>query len=890
MSLSKLSISLREKVNPFSVEADSLLKTRCISCRKKERLLRFTDLRRGDHICMNGKMFMLGIGGKQVAAYTHHALVKSIQIVGSATALVTLIHFYTTPYDMTICIQETTEIFDLHYHEINIIRYRYKTHEPEIILERAERLLTQNKQAKYSVFSCNCEHICNWCCVGNAKSFQAESAKDALSGILSGIANVGGKTLGVVCKLLFMSLDDVSKLTSSYLINVPWGTLAVIAILYLLYVVYQNIKLDEERKAGNICYACAHRKKVDIWLQFIAYCGLQVGGLGLLSLVISAGASHGIVLGSLIACSVLSLVCLANAPKFRKLCLTPFQGRYREIKSLRDIWIGDVISFKQWHLRHSCIISGIEFSPGTVYRRGKIKIIHYSQPSTFGRRKIIEEEVLLDLEHDTILGHDYSGYNVHDPETVVNRARQRLGETKFKLTSNRSCHFCHWAKIVESTIEESTKDCDDVEHAVFYLKEVDPRETTSKLPDHSVHIDHTRGRKRASKAIRKMCVRIRDEIKAGELIEYKSCGLTHKAITTDVRFHAKKVSDVFVTLVHYGNDKKIKEETVEFDLNRQDVWIHKYHPLYRYSKEHIIRRARARINEGNYNVICYRSSHFSKEVVEKGHVSTVLDIRDIKPGDAILFPAKSFLKEAIVINVTIGDSIQTSVGELDIIHYAFKNCMPPLTVKEETISIDLQKEKICVRNYEGYITYPPDKVIKRAKSRLGEQRHSICRTTSEDFVHWTKVVQYPTEITELKKLSDTESRTSLLIPKAGEYKKGLQRFGVWTWDELFPGMMVEYRENLCKTQGIISDVDVKSQTIKVIKYGSDGILYPMIIMEKSVKLNIHRDDICTYRGHPRKSFKSSVVIANALRRLGEKKNGKSSWDFCKECLVKPMQL
>ncbi|XP_045209735.2 uncharacterized protein LOC123561433 [Mercenaria mercenaria] len=890
MSLSKLSNSLREKINPFSVEDDPEPKTRCIYCRTKERLRWFKHLQKGSHICMGGKKFMLSIGGHQVVAYTHHAIVKSVQMISHSTAMVTMIHFYTTPYDVSIRIQETTELLDLHYHEIYIIRYRHPTHQPDMIIERAERLIGQNRQAKYSVFSCNCEHFCNWCCVGNAKSFQADGAKDALNSILTGITNVCGKSFGVVCRLVLLSLEDVSKLSSSCLINVPWGVLSVLTILYLLFVIYQTFKLNEDRKKGNTCSSCTSRKKVDIWIQFVAYCGLQAGGLGLLSLIMSVGASNGIVLGSLLVCSVLSLVCISGIPKLRKAFLSPFRGRLLEIKSLRKVWFGDVISFRSWNLSHSSVVSAVKVFPGTDNKRGEVRIVHYSKPGIFGRRSIVEEDKTIDLDIDSVFGHDYSGYNVHDPEIVVYRARQRLGETKFKMVSNRSCHFCHWAKVNEDLSDKMNGEDKTFEHipALVYLREVDPAETLSNLPTQSVHIDHTRGRKHASKIIGKVWARIRDDVQAGQLIEFRHRGLCHKAVTTSVQFDVNEFSKLSVTLVHYGKERKICEETLDFDLNNEDVWIYKYHPLYQHRKDDIIKRARARIHERKHNILQHRSSHFTREVVEKGHISTVLNIAEINPGDVVCFPYWSFSHEAIVSNVVPGDSKAKSVGRMTVIHYTI-DVLAPRTIKEETILIDLQKERLSLINYDGYVTYPQNKVIERARSRIGEQRFSICGNTSADFVHWAKVVQYPVIMSEFHHSQGVKGDSRLLVPKAGLRVEEFQRFSARAWSDLSPGIIVEYRSNLCKNQGILSHVDETRNTIEVVQYGADRLFSSKVLRVENMKLDFRHDNIWIYRGHPKRCYKTEVVLANAFRRLGERKadTGKSSWDFCKECVLKP---
>lgn len=888
---SKLYNALRADVKSTGNAGETELDMKCIRCSRKERLLRFVDLNKGDHICRSGQYLVINIGERQVSAYTHHAIVKSVQVLSGSTASVTLIHFYTTPQDPVIRIQETTELLNLLYYEIYIIRYRHKTHTPETIIARAEGLMELNKNAKYSIFSCNCEHFCNWCCVGSEESYQADNARDVFRGILAGVANIGGKVLRVVCKLLLLSFEDLSKVAAGALIVMPWGVLAVMAILYLIYTLYRHDKLDKDFKAGKFCTACCLRQKHDLWIQFVAYCGLQVGGLGLLSLIISAGASGGIVVGALVACSLLSLVCISAVPRLRKMFCSPFQGRLVRVNSMKNIWIGDVISFDHWKISHDGIVSSVKIQPGTRKKKGEVTVIHYSLPSLFGRRTVIEETIEVDLGKHLILGHDYTGYKVHKPELVVKRARKRIGEAKFGIMSNRSCHFCHWAKVNEDLKDEDTI-FPDSSPELHFLYEVDPKDTISNLPSQSIHIDHKRGRKHATKTIGKTWARIRDDIQPGQIIQFKYRGFLHKTVTTSVHFDKHRLSKVSVTVVHYGRRSKVCEETFSVDLNHQDVWIHKYHPLYRFKKADIIRRARARIGEENYNLFLHRSSHLAREIVVKDINVAVTDIDEIKRGDVITFYYWTLKHDAVVTKVVPDDSKANTTGKLKIVHYALDNLFSVRTVKEETMNLNLKKELVYLKSYEGYITYPGDQVVKRARTRVGEQRFSPCGNTSSDLAHWAKVVQHPVVIAKSPgDASPSASRRGekyLLVPKAGDQSEEFQSFRVTSWSDLYPGVIVEYRYYWIWHQGILSYKNEGTKEVRVIHYGADHIFATRTITEDTLKLDLRYDNIWMYRGHPRKCYKAEVVLENARKRLGEQMwcKGNRSWDFCKDCVLK----
>ncbi|XP_060572677.1 uncharacterized protein LOC132730718 [Ruditapes philippinarum] len=890
--LSKLYNALRSDVRTSGLDGETELDVRCVSCSRKERLLNFADLKRADHICMNGQYLVFNYGDKQVSAYTHHAIVKDINVISPSCAAISIIHFYSTPFDVSIKIRETSTLLDLHLNEVFTIRYRHPAHNAEIVIKRAEGLIEQNKLAKYSILSCNCESFCNWCCVGSEDSYQSENARDTLRAVLAGIANVGGKVLRVVCKLLMLSVEDLSKVAAGALIAVPWGVLGIMALLYLIHTIYRHYQLDKAMKAGNICSACCLRKKHDLWIQFAAYCVFQVGGLGLLSLVIAAGASSGIVFGALAVCSVLTLLCISVIPKLRQWFCSPFQGRLLRVKSLETIREGDVISFDHWKISHDGVVSAINICPNTRNKRGQITVIHYSLPSLFGRRTIVEETIKINLRKDLIFSHDYSGYNVHEPQVVVHRAKQRLGEAKFGLMTNRSCHFCHWAKVNEELNVENIIVPESAESRLLYLREIDPKDTISNLPLQSIHVDHMRGRKHASMSLEKKWARIRDEIKVGQIVEFKYRRSWHKAVSTNVHFDKRISAKVNITVVHYGKMGKVCEEKFTFNLNVEDVWVYKYHPLYRYETSDVIRRARARIGEENYNTFFHRSSHLAREIVVKEKDPVVLDIDEIKLGDVITFYYWSFRHDAIVTKVIRGDSKANTTGVLRIIHYALKDLFAVRTVSEEPMPIDLRKCLVYKKSFDGYVTYPADIAVKRARSRLHEQRFSINGNTSSDLVHWAKVVQNPIVVSKSKDdmalFSGIPKDPYLLVPKAGIQCEEFQYFRANSWSDLYPGVIVEYLYYLIWHQGILSYKDESTKTIKVIHYGADHLFATRTIMEDTMKLDLRYDNIWIYRGHPRRCYKAGVVLENARKRLGEQRweRGNRSWDFCKDCVLK----
>ncbi|XP_052773448.1 uncharacterized protein LOC128212178 [Mya arenaria] len=880
---SKLYNGLRDHIQLDRKDREGIA---CVFCTTRKRITHFEQIGRGNHITIGGQHFMFNIGDRQISPYTHHAIVKNVQLLQEDTASVTLIHFFSTPFSEELEIIETTELLNLLYHEIYLVCYHKTPYTPDQIVDRAEDIVKEHQDVKYSLLNCNCEHFCNWCSVGNEESFQMHGAKEVINDIASGVINVGGKVLRSVCKLIALSLDDAAMAARTALVWTPWGVLAIVAVVFLIYTVFRHKQLGEERAAGKICASCCRRQRSVLWAKFISYCGLQVGGLALLAAVITAGASTGIVVGAMVVCGVFTICFTHLIPKMRKLFFSPFQGSKHKVHSLKKVWIGDIVSFDHKNISHEGIVSSVVIYKGTRKQRGKLRVIHYSSPSLFGRRIITEDEILIDLSKDRLVGHNYSGYKTHPPELVVQRAQQRIGETKFGLLSNRSCHFCHWAKLDEDiNMDIETTQVPD---KLIFLRSINPMETISNM--RQVNIDHHMERKHSSKGMGKQWAKIRDDVKPGQIIEFKWRGFWHKAISTEVMPVRDCISKLAVKVVHYGANqpRRVIEETFKFDLRYEDIWIYMFHPMYRFQKEEVIKRARSRIGEGKYNLPAYRSVHFAEEVVKKDRDQMIQEIDELKPGDAITFYYWGLKHDAIATAIEQGDSKANDIGKVRVIHYALDSIFGTRTIKEESITMSLNKDHVFRKSFEGYVTYPADRVIKRARSRLGEQRFNRWGNRSSHFVFWSMVVQSPARVAFANGGNESSREEIVLLPRAGKVYKDFQIFEVHAWSDLKKGSIVQYNYYWITHQGILSAVDETRETIKVIHYGAKHLFATRTIIEDEITLHLKRDRIQIYRCHPSKCNKPDVVVAKAKARLGETdwRPNNRSLDFCLACLFK----
>lgn len=888
-SLSKLSQlynKVREKIATEDGQMEADPEVKCAFCSSKSELYDFNKLARGQHITLAGEKFSFNIKNRLVSIYTHHALVKSCQIINARTANVTLIHYFTTPYDATIRLRETTEHLDLNYHEIHVVTYRHPTHGSDEIIRRAESIVSKSKDSavKYSFLSLNCEHFCNWCCVGNETSYQVENASDTLRDILSSIGVSAGKVLKVVCKLVSYSIDDVAMLSQSAqtaLVAVPWGVLGVIAIVSICYTINRHFQLSNELKHGRICSSCCRRGKQDNWLRCISVCVVQAGGLGLLSILMAAAVSNGIVIGFLVVTSVLTVAITSLIPRLRRLFLSPFQGKLVKVRYTKNIWIGDVISFDHWKLTHDGVVSSVEVINS---KEAKVSVIHYSLPKLFGTRTIVEDKIKVNLRKDHVVGHDYSGYETYPPEIVVERARKRLGEQKFGILSNRTCHFCHWAKVKEDNITDDVG-CSEEGAKIIYLRSLRPFDSLTQL--NCINVDHSRRRNQASQSLGSTFVKIRDELTEGQIVSFKNGLFWHKAISTTVVFDKSCDSKLLLTVIHYGQRKTVCEETFQFDLRYEDIWIDLIHPVNRFKKEDIVRRARSRIGEQKYNLLYNRSSHLARDVALKQQQQMLTDLDDLKRGDAIRFYYWSLLHDGIVVFVQKFDSKSNNIGRITVIHYALDNLFGTRTVKKDRFHFNLINDTVYLLDFTGYITYPPEKVVQRAKSRVGEQRFNPSGNTSSDLVHWSKVVQTPAIIAVGSTSAFTDEQ--LVLPKVGKAYKNFQIVKAQAWCDLKEGDIVEYNYYWIPHQAILSEIDEKEGQIKVIHYGARHLFAPRTIMEDTMKLNLKYDTLTIYRADPKKANSRKRVLSMARSRLGEQnwKAGNRSWDFCLSCVLKP---
>ena len=854
------------------------LPLRCMYCSTETRLRSFFELDKGAHIKLAGETGLFNFGKKQINFYCHHAIIKDVEPLnedGSA-AILTLIQFMSTPFDSSLKIRETVEVKHLYNDEIYVIKYRHQTYSPEKIIQRGEQLTREN--VKYSGLYCNCEHLAHWCVCGNEGSLQAQGFIERILDFLKTAMSFIGKVFGLTIDDLFVSKGY--RVVGDILLTIM-----------VLAVVIQSIRehklLNNLVKERTICKTCCNLKKRDLWLKFAVLVMFQTGDLNLTTLIPGIGVQVFVA----ILISLLTVLLMKYVPKWFRKNYSPFVGRKVKIDSFHKIWVGDVVSWKYYGLNHDGIVTGLKLAPRTHKKKADMKVIHYSLPGIFSRRKIVEETISLDLTRDQLKLHDYTGYDCNEPEYVVERARKRVGETKFGLT-NRSAHFCHWAKLKDAK-DDDIATAGQPKGTLEYLRPMDPESDDFKLTP--VYIDHRRDRPFASMEICRENAKIRDDIKPGQLVNFTYRYLPHQAVCTNVR-PGTKTSVVKVSVVHYGKSKIVSEETFTFDLNTVDVQIIKVHPIYRFGPDAIVRRARAKIGENRYHILYNRSSHLAEAIVYKEKDRRVYSYSEIKPGDCITYTYWWLPHDAVVVDVRAKQTKADDEGHLWVVHYALDSLFGTRYIKREKVFFNLSKHMVRLKAFPRAVVYPKPIVVQRALSRVGEKKFHIKGNISSDVVHWAKVVQVPCIVTvePIEEMSTTagssdarENTEYLLLPRVGKpYDKRFQEDWVKTWDEILPGLIVEY----ANIQGIVSEVNRKDKLVKVIQnklkeHERETKALVGKVREVNIKIDLHTQYLYVYRCEPNRSNKLSVCLQKARLMVGKTVLEVSEWGFCKMCVV-----
>ena len=141
---------------------------------------------------------------------------------------------------------------------------------------------------------------------------------------------------------------------------------------------------------------------------------------------------------------------------YRDSCVKKHKVTRVRASSLDQIRRGDHICFPRLAYWHHAIVETAEKS------NGEVNVIHYSNtakqliqdnsnaPKNPGLAVVVRQNFKLGNESVYVMKHDRS----FDPETVVSRAKSKLGERKYHPVTNNCEHFALWCKAGISSSEQ----------------------------------------------------------------------------------------------------------------------------------------------------------------------------------------------------------------------------------------------------------------------------------------------------------------------------------------------------------------------------------------------------------------------------------------------------
>ncbi|KAL3874825.1 hypothetical protein ACJMK2_037787 [Sinanodonta woodiana] len=851
--------------------------TGCSYCSERVRVVSFNQLHPGDHICQGGNSFTKNVNRNQKYVYEHHAIVKLVICVEGTDqrAAITLIHYYSTSYDAEIRIRETNEIRDLRLDEIYIVRYRYPKFQSNQVLYRAQKALENDPGYLLPVL--NCEHFCTWCITGEERSYQVEKVKEILKNILDYLLGYLSRTVKVI---------DLPN--SSREISLVAATLSIAEIsVYFIENMYTHKSLRNNFKKGTICNSCYNFNISNIVVSLTALNLLIVSNIinDIQRILIDSllnDSWYQVTILVLLSDNLLTIVW--KCTKYYKDFRSPFRGDKTRVYDSRNIQMGDVIQYRYWKLLHEAVVSSVAFSADG--KQGKIRVVHYGLQSLTSQSEIMEEEIKFDLNKIEIFKHDYSRYTVYPPDEVVRRARKRLEERKFDVITNRSCHFCHWAKVNESYNTISTFDNGN-----------NPSFDLAHLP-HQIYTDQSANRPSSSQLVDKTWIKITSEVKGGDLIQFRYHGHWHNGVCTEVSTESAR--QLTIKVVHYSYQGQfdlleVKEEIFNFDMSITIVYIYNYHPAHKYSRTQIINRARTKIGEKKYSMSYINSSHLVEEIALKDKEQVINSPSELAEGDIVSFSYRGIPDQAILVSIVniLGDA----KCWISVIHYSAGSLFATPTVVEEKLYIDLAENNLRKVNFQEYFTYPGNIVVERARKRLGEQKFHLSPTTQatcKDIYFSLRGTKYSLFLDSANEnqnqTSNQQTHHILSFNTSSVKKKKGQMYAelVRSWEEFIPGHIVEFKYYWIWHQGILTDVDSRNEKIKIVHYGAKHPFSKRTILEDEMKVNLKKKSFYIYHPDPKYSHTPEEVIRNAKSRVGEQKwrQGNRSYDFCRACVLR----
>jgi hypothetical protein len=129
---------------------------------------------------------------------------------------------------------------------------------------------------------------------------------------------------------------------------------------------------------------------------------------------------------------------------------------------------------------------------------------------------------------------------------------------------------------------------------------------------------------------------------------------------------------------------------------------------------------------------CYSRNKRLLEVPKKN----VMDANDITSGDIIIYSYCFLWHYAVVLGVL---DIKENYVKCQIAHYTYCGLMMHGTIVQEDLIIPLDGSVMVTVYPKTFNVFPPEEVVERARSRIGEQMFAFFTNDSVQFSRWCKL-------------------------------------------------------------------------------------------------------------------------------------------------------
>ena len=114
----------------------------------------------------------------------------------------------------------------------------------------------------------------------------------------------------------------------------------------------------------------------------------------------------------------------------------------------------------------------------------------------------------------------------------------------------------------------------------------------------------------------------------------------------------------------------------------------------------------------------------------------VRSMNDLSPGDLIRFRYFGVSHEAVLVKIAEAENIR-----INVIHYNYDRMLGTKEVVNEEMTFKLSDENVHIHDYANVEAYEPEEVVRRAKSRVGEQKFNPFTNRSSHLAKWCKIKQ-----------------------------------------------------------------------------------------------------------------------------------------------------